>query len=289
MNKMDFEKALKDYIRTSPENFIQVDNALRPELVGMRIFDEPLVGYASASDPYFTEAKKPHIIGAHFMAPDEWLAGAKTVVCMFLPLTEQIRKANRQNMAWPADEWLHGRIEGQGFISSICRFALELLKKEGIPAVVPSLDPRFSHTNPLPTEKTEQSFYTSNWSERHAAYASGLGTFSLSKGLITTKGVAGRYLSIILPLQFEADTRPYSGIYDYCSDCGLCASNCPAGAISKEQGKNHYLCSQFIDLVREKHNPRYGCGKCQVNVPCEDKAPKAASWSTILSSDKHTT
>ena len=99
MNKADFEKALWEYIRTSSENVIGIDNALRPELAGMRIFDEPVFGYAAADDGYFADAKKPEVIGAHFMAPGEWLAGAKTVICLFLPLTEQIRAANRRTMA----------------------------------------------------------------------------------------------------------------------------------------------------------------------------------------------
>jgi len=32
----------------------------------------------------------------------------------------------------------------------------------------------------------------SSWSERHAAYAAGLGTFSLNDALITPKGIAHR-------------------------------------------------------------------------------------------------
>ena len=275
MNKVDFETVLREYIRTSPENFIGLDIALRPELAGMQIFDEPLFGYAAADDAYFTTAKNPEVVGAHFMSPGEWLTGAKTVVCLFLPFTAQVRTANRRNMAWPADEWLHGRIEGQNFQNSICRFAEDLLKKAGFPALAPMTDARFTRVSPLTSDKTAQTFYTSNWSERHAAYAAGLGTFSLSKGLITVKGVAGRYLSIISALSFEADKRRYTGIYDYCSNCGACIRNCPTAAISKEREKNHYLCSEFVDSVKAKHDPRFGCGKCQVNVPCETRAPQA--------------
>ena len=38
--------------------------------------------------------------------------------------------------------------------------------------------------------------YASNWSERHVAYVCGLGTFGC-QGLITSKGLAGRFGSII--------------------------------------------------------------------------------------------
>ena len=275
MDKSEFEKVLKEYIRDAPENCVEKEIALRPDLAGMRIFDEPLIGYAAADDPYFLEAKKPGIIGAHFMTPQEWLSGAKTVISLFLPFTEQVRLANRQNMAWPAAEWLHARIEGQAFQNKICRFAEDFLKKKGFAALVPMIDSRFQTGNPIAHDKTEQAFYGSNWSERHAAYAAGLGTFGLSKGLITRKGVAGRFLSIVSGVPFEPDQRPYTGIYDYCLFCGACVRNCPAGAISKEGGKLHYPCSEFLDSVKVKHAPRYGCGKCQVKVPCEAKAPKS--------------
>ena len=273
MEKAGFEKALKEFVQNAPGNYIGRDIALRPDLAGMRVFDEPLIGYASAEDPYFEEAKKPGIIGPNFIKPGEWLGGAKTVIAVFLPFTEQVRAANRRDMSWPADEWLHGRIEGQAFQGTICFFMAELLKKEGFSALVPMTDSRFSSASPFTKDKTEQAYYTSNWSERHAAYAAGLGTFGLSKGLITRKGVAGRFLSIITGAFFEPDKRPYTGVYDYCSNCGDCVRNCPAGAISKEKGKLHPPCSEFLDTTRAKHAPRYGCGKCQVKVPCEDKAP----------------
>ena len=277
MNKADFEKVFREYIQSSPENFVKKEIAFRPDLAMMRIFDEPLIGYASAGDPYFTDAKKPGIIGDHFMTPEEWLEGAKTVISVFLPFTAQIREANRQNMAWPADEWLHGRIEGQAFQNSICRFAEELFRKEGYSALAPLIDSRIGKGTSPVTDKTDQAFYTSNWSERHAAYAAGLGTFGLSRGLITRKGVAGRYLSIITTALFEPDKRPYTGVYDYCTHCGACARNCPAGAISIEKGKIHYPCSTFLDSTKEKLAPYYGCGKCQVKVPCEDKAPNTGA------------
>ena len=273
MDKAGFEKALREYIAASPLNFVQKEIALRPDLAGMQIFDDPLIGYASAEDSFFAEAKKPGIIGAHFMTPAEWLPGAKTVISLFLPFTAKVREANRQNMAWPADEWLHARIEGQAFQDKICQFAEDFLKKEGFSALAPMLDSRFKSGNPLAPDKSKQESYSSNWSERHIAYAAGLGTFGLSRGLISRKGVAGRYLSVITGASFEPDKRQYTGIYDYCINCGACVRNCPAKAISKEEGKMHYPCSQFVEATREKHRPRYGCGKCQVKVPCEFKAP----------------
>jgi epoxyqueuosine reductase QueG len=277
MEKAIIEKNLGEFVQSSANNFVKKELAIRPDLAGMRIFDEPLIGYASAGDPYFEEVKKPGIIGAHFMSPAEWLSGAKSVISVFLPFTKQVRAANGISMDWPADEWLHARIEGQVFQNESCRFVVETLEKGGFFALAPMTDSRFKSGNPLVQDKTLQDSYSSNWSERHAAYAAGLGTFGLHKGLITRRGVAGRYISIITNAYFEPDRRPYTGIYDYCVNCGACIRNCPARAISKENGKLHYPCSLFVDSTLEKHNPRYGCGKCQVKVPCEDKAPKTCN------------
>jgi epoxyqueuosine reductase QueG len=269
MDKARFEQDMKEFVQHSPGNYIPKDIALRPDLAGMQIFREPIFGYASAEDPLFEELKNPGIIGPHFMIPREWLSGAETVISLFLPFTETVRAANRQSMDWPAIEWLHARIEGQAFQDQICTFGEELFRNEGIEALAPMVDPRFSRINPLTHNRNE----TSNWSERHVAYACGLGTFGLSKGLITQKGIAGRYISVITAAHFTRDKRPYTGLYDYCIRCGACVRNCPGGAISLEKGKSHPLCAAFMEATEAKHAPRFGCGKCQVKVPCEERIP----------------
>ena len=43
--------------------------------------------------------------------------------------------------------------------------------------------------------------------------------------------------------------------------------------ISLENGKDHLICSKFLKTTKEKYKPRYGCGKCQINVPCESFVP----------------
>lgn len=269
MDKERFEKDMKKFVQDNPGNYLQKDIALRPDLAGMQIFSEPIFGYASAEDPLFAELKKTEVIGAHFIAPQEWLPGAETVISLFLPFTETVRAANRQSMDWPALEWLHARIEGQAFQNQICNFGEELFRNEGIAALAPMVNLRFSRINPVTHNRNE----TSNWSERHVAYICGLGTFGLSRGLITKKGIAGRYLSVITAAQFASDKRPYTGVYDYCIRCGACSRNCPAGAISLEKGKSHPPCAAFMEATEVKHAPRFGCGKCQVKVPCEERLP----------------
>ena len=87
--------------------------------------------------------------------------------------------------------------------------------------------------------------YASTWSERHAAYVAGLGTFSLSKHLITEKGLCGRFGSVITDAPLEVTPRPYTDPYEYCTFCGACVPRCPARAISVEKGKTIKVCAKY--------------------------------------------
>ncbi|MCL1829138.1 MAG: 4Fe-4S binding protein [Oscillospiraceae bacterium] len=232
----------------------------------MKIFETPVFSFGPADDELYAKYKSPDIVGEHFLSPCEWLPGAKTVISFFLPFTERIKKANAADCRWPSAEWLHGRIEGQLFVKELSLHISGLLFGAGYKNVVPLLDARFA-------TGSETSEFSSNWSERHAAFACGLGTFGLSKGIITEKGMCGRLGSVITEAEFPKDSRPYGDVYEYCVGCGACTARCPAGAISVKEGKKHRPCSDFLDKVREKETPRYGCGKCQVDVPCESEIP----------------
>jgi len=261
--------AAAEYVDTAPENRISAEVALSPELAGVRIFERPIFGFADASDPMFEELRRPEAVGDCLMLPNEWLGGAKSVISFFLPFTEEIKESNAQDLLETSALWLHGRIEGQAFLNKLTLFIAEKLRDMGCEAVVPSLDKRFKifrNYNGLE--------FTSCWSERHAAFVCGLGTFCLSKGLITEKGVAGRFGSIITTAALEPSERKYSGIYEYCTMCGACVHNCPVDAISLETGKDHKKCSDYLDITMVKYKPRYGCGKCQVKVPCQSGIPK---------------
>ncbi|HOW23821.1 MAG TPA: 4Fe-4S binding protein [Sedimentibacter sp.] len=262
MDKQTIVRIASEFVQTEI-NYVSSDKALNEELAGMKIFDEPIFAYGAADDEGFQLLKSPSVIGEHFMKPREWLPSANTVIVYFFPFTDEIRESNRKVMSWPSNEWLHGRIDGHEFMREFSLFLNSRLNDEGYKSLVPGLDSRFKSTG-----------FTSNWSERHAAYICGLGTFGLSKGIITEKGTAGRFGSIVTELRLKPDIKKYNSIYEYCINCGVCAENCPAEAISTEKGKDHKRCSDFLDIVKEKHKPYYGCGKCQVGVPCENRNPK---------------
>ena len=257
-------------------NYIAEDAAVAPEFVDMKIFESPpLIGVASSDDKYFERYQETSIIGRHFIAPREWLPEARSVVSVFFHFAEPVRESNIAAPVWPSSEWLHGRIEGQAFIAEVMRSLRDELVRSWYPSVAPSHDPRFLSVQSPNDKILPGRSFTSVWSERHIAFACGLGTFGLSKGLITKKGIAGRFGSIVTALELSPTERAYSGVYDYCTMCGACVRRCPAKAITIEKGKNHSLCAEFVGRVGEKFAPRYGCGKCQVGVPCQGRAPGA--------------
>lgn len=249
----DLIQSMGDFVRTSELNVVA-------ELDGLRIYDVPLVGVAAADDPLFEELKEPGAVGTGHLSPGQWLAGANSVVVYFLPFTAAVRRANRFD-GLPATEWLYGRIEGEKLNNALRTHILDKLVSAGYEAMAPAFDPRFAVAD-----------RRSNWSERHAAFIAGLGTFCLNRSLITRAGAAGRVGSVITSLSLPPTSRDYVAAEENCTRCGACIRRCPAGAIS-EAGKDNDLCSAFLDETRRRFDPRYGCGKCQTGVPCEDRIP----------------
>lgn len=270
MTKEQLAALAAEFSERSPANRVPAERALRPDLAGMRMFGEPLAGFAAAEDEYLLSLRDTPGANLPLDPPRFWLPGAATVISLFLPFPEPVRASNRADNSWPSPEWMHARIDGQAFLEQLCAHLTEAIEGAGYRAVAPALDGRF-WTVSAPREPGGPA-YTSNWSERHVAYACGLGTFSLSRGLITRAGVAGRFCSLVTDLPLTPDERAYQGLEDYCAHCGACARNCPADAISAE-GKRHSPCDDFLGRVRRENAPYYGCGKCQVGVPCEARAP----------------
>lgn len=266
----------KEFMNACMELFAQCSgNQMEIPGAGLiNFFEPPIIGFASAADQLFEKYKKKEVIGPMFMSPEEWLPGAKTVAAFFFPFSSAVRDSNRETPGQPSVPWLYGRIEGQQFLNGFMDRLRHHLKDAGIAACVPSMDGRFQVQRELLAGEDGDDFHVnSRWSERHAAYACGLGTFGLSRGLITKRGMAGRITSIIIDAEFEPDERPYTGVYDFCIRCGACVVKCPAEAISMEHGKNNVKCSSYLDKTKEWYAPRYGCGKCQVGVPCESGMP----------------
>ena len=263
------------FVRESPEN--RFPGSAAP------YFDEPLVGFAAASDPLFLEYKR--IIGDFHRMPDEVLqsacgpgAPAATVISWVLPITKATRESNRPETRFPSRAWAQTRHFGELFNAALRRHLVAWLGRLGERAVAPQLAGGWQEFAETPVG------IASTWSERHAAYAAGLGTFSLNDALITPKGIAHRTGSVITTLQLMPTPRPYPHFRHNClyyreGSCALCVGRCPAGALTRD-GHDKSACSVYVyrtavaAVAGDYGVSATGCGLCQTKVPCEGGIPQ---------------
>jgi epoxyqueuosine reductase QueG len=272
------EGIIKDFIENSPENTLKKwDNE--------KAFETALVGYSSGADPIY-EDYKDHV-GPFYMTP--WEAFVLTfkdpsvkpedltVISLILPHTKAVKADNRKETFYPAERWARARIMGQEVIVKLQEHLMNALKAEGIQAVAPCLTPQFS------LRISPKYGFASTWSERHAAYASGLGTFGLCDAMITPLGKAMRTASVVARIQIPPTPRLYTDHHEYClfftkGKCTACMDRCPVGAIT-ENGKDKWKCIGHLypttsDYVTNTFGFKgYGCGLCQTGVPCESRIP----------------
>ena len=257
-----------------PEMFVKEDFG---GLEGMKFFERSVFSACRADEPGFMNIKRPEVVGEHHLLPTDWLPEAKTVISFFLPYNHSTVEANKKDPEEPAIEWLYTRVDGQRYLLALGARIRDALIGEGYKAVTPYTDPRFMMRVGGPPQPGTESIpaFSTNWSERHVGVVTGLGTFGMSTNFISRIGCAGRLISVVTDWDLEPDARDYDDWLGYCNRCGACVRKCPAQAHFKDRvGKDHSVCSAFIRKMCEKHEPRYGCGKCQSGIPCEYQAMK---------------
>jgi len=261
-----------------------------PSINVQRIYDEPIIGVADGMDPLFTDYKS--IIGDFHQSPEEILQRRAQdggtplspdirVVCWALPFSSQIKAANRKKEVWPSIQWAYGTRFGEELNNLLRRAVESFFTGRGILAVAPVLDSHWRRIENLPGG------HTSNWSERHALFAAGMGTFSLNDGFITEKGIAMRCGSVVvnaaLPVTPRtAGTHVANCLFCSAGTCGKCMERCPAYAITA-RGHDKVVCRRYREqLFRDFLHETCGvdldvgeCGLCQTGVPCESCNPTA--------------
>lgn len=247
-------------------------------------WDTPLVAFSSGSDPLYAEF--PEHIGDFYWTPQQAFsrvypdvpAEELTVISWVLPQTKATKLDNRKQDKYPAERWARSRKFGEEFNDALHDTLVKALTDAGVNAMAPSRHEDWEWL------KSEQVGITSTWSHRHAAYVAGLGTFGLCDALITPAGKAMRCGSIIARINIPPTPRPYQDRNAYClyfakGTCGACMRRCPVGAITPE-GHNKEACKKYVlentkAYVKEEIGfDIYGCGLCQVGVPCESCIPK---------------
>ena len=283
--RISFERDPEKFVEREIIKFVQENPGNRRKVDGGKYWNTPVVGFASGGDPLFRKYKK--IIGRFHMTPGEifeitfgkdQLPPELSVISWVLPTSEDIRKSNRKETRYPSLLWAHTRDFGEQFNVKLRDHVVKLLKKKGFRAVAPMNSPHWRRL------RSPRVGIASTWSERHAAYACGLGAFGLSDGLITVKGKAMRVGSVVTDLPLKPSEQIYPNhtancLYYFDGTCKACALRCPAGAIT-EKGHDKDKCSEYVySFLGQDKKSEYGvkitgCGLCQTKVPCEFEIPK---------------
>jgi len=280
------EQLIKNFVKENEQN-------RRTQLDQGVYWEEPLIGFTSGSDPLFFEYKT--IIGPFHLTPREMIMSTLkergrglllseieqvSVISWILPASEDTRKSNRKEEKFPSKLWAYTRNFGETFNNGLRRHVMGFLEDLGHIAVAPLLLPS------VQSYRDEKVGWASPWSERHIAYACGLGTFSLNDGLITPKGMAVRIGSVVTLLKLAPSEKKFRHFKENClqfrtEKCGKCIERCPAGAIT-EKGHDKDKCREYINSepLKAKQmeygllNPSSACGLCQTGVPCEFEIPR---------------
>ena len=271
------EQWLRDYMADPAHNTLRE--------MDKPAFDLPSAGFSRADDPLYAFYKE-HIDPDFYRLPCEWLErvyghpfdpAQVSVVSWVLPQTADTRAKSRAQSDCPPMEWQMARVHGEECNRALAKALEQFFIEQGYEAVAPMCSPEFSWGD------SDRFTLVSNWSERHTAFISGLGTFGLCDGLISTRGKAARYGSVIVNLPLAPTPRPYTRYNEYCladRGCTACMDRCPAGAITLEGGHDKVKCQAYHQsVIKPVCHDRYGydgyavCGLCQTGVPCECGIP----------------
>jgi len=286
------ENAIKEYVRTSPLNHLTAfDN--------LRIVGEPIVGFADGDDPIFQELKTvigefhltPREIMEKYIAAKRWRFGVTRgidkvgVICWALPLAREVRIPERASPYGGSPRYNHSRWIGIRLYENLEQYVASLLEVLRCNAVAPTQSRIFE------IKEMPGGWLAANWSERHVAYACGLGTFGLNGLMITSRGCAVYLGSVVCDVALTPTPRAASHVancpYYRDASCGLCIEHCTGLAISKE-GRSNIACLKnlrdeqadkviSLGLDKELVGPAPACGRCSTGLPCEDRIPPLVS------------
>lgn len=281
------EKAVKEYVRTSPLNHLTAfDNT--------PIIDEPIVGFADGDDPVFQDLKTavgefhltPREVMERHVAEKRWQFGGRSiekigVISWALPLSYEVRFHERSSPYGGSPRYNHARWLGVKFYESLAQYITSLLEILGCHAVAPTQSRLFE------IKQMPGGWMAANWSERHIAYACGLGTFGLNGLMITSRGCAVYLDSVVCGLALTPTPRAASPTancpFFQDGSCGACIERCPGKAIS-ENGRSNIACLhnlrdvqadklRSLGLDKDLVGPAPACGRCSTGLPCEDRIP----------------
>ena len=284
MNKANFSD-IGDWIRNLILDFVKSSENTLGNSNNDKVFDLPIVGFASGDDPIFNEFKND--IGSFYLTPLEVFkkyhpeSSVKpdelTVISWVMPHIRQTKLDNQHENSYPSERWARGKKYGIIFNIKLQKYLIQAFEENGYKAISPCAPSHWSE------QISEKYGHSSTWSERHTAYAAGLGTFGICDGLITQVGKAMRCGSIVAQIKIPPTKRVYTKHTEYClyfsdGSCDACIKRCPAGAIT-QKGHDKEKCKKYCESLCADYTKKMfdieieTCGLCQTKVPCESGIP----------------
>ncbi|MBQ6370600.1 MAG: epoxyqueuosine reductase, partial [Firmicutes bacterium] len=142
------------------------------------VWGEPIVGFADAWHPYI-QALRETISPSHVM-PQEVLPDCRIIVAYYVPFTRELARTNLRADHLASPEWARTYEETNAMFGDLNQSLIDFLTSKGYHAAISSKAGTFDQVKLI-----------SDWSQRHIAYAAGLGTFGMNNMLITKKGCCG--------------------------------------------------------------------------------------------------
>ena len=221
------------------------------------LFRAPLFACSAADDPGYAALKT--LVGPWHKSPEELLPGARTVLSFFIPFTPAVVRAVRE-AGVVAPVWGEAYLRANELLDEIGGAVSGLLRDEGYAAAP------IAATHTYDPEKLQ-----SMWSHRSAAALAGLGSFGVNRMLITARGSAGRFGTVLTTAELEPSPAPAP---DYCLNhtggrCLICVDACPAGALKTGEFAP-FVCHDRL-LANADRLSEIGfcdvCGKCLAACP----------------------
>ena len=261
---------MKERIRSEIADFVRIYG----EKPGINTkWGIPLVGFADALHPSILSLKE--VISHDHQLPTEVLSDGSIVIAYYVPFTRELAKINAEYGRMAAPAWAESYEQTNAMFGVLNEHLIDFLEGLGFKGAVSKEASTFN-----------QEKLISNWSQRHFAYAAGLGTFGINNMLITKSGCCGRYSTVVTNLPLEPD-QPIDEelcLYKKNGSCGICVRNCPTGALTVSDF-NRYACyelcqenaaiytnfgSSYLEEAGDAANSAGSdvCGKCITASPC---------------------
>lgn len=239
------------------------------------VFGSPLVGFADANSDYFKSIKA--VTNEKHALPGDILPNASLVISYYIPFTKELAESNDSKVDCTdagsgfehcSDRWACAYIELNTLMAELNIALAAFVRSKGYDAAVVTDATKF-----------DPSILMSYWSQRHIAYAAGLGTFGMNNMLISKKGCCGRYNSIVTAIPTSVITPDAPLAEERClfkknGSCGVCMRRCPIHALSPDPDSDkaplfkRSSCYESCLKNAAKYPGADVCGKCVTAAAC---------------------